>query len=204
MRNINVLAISFLFSLLLFTSCSEERIPKEDFQKVLKDIFLTDLIIQRDGQLSQMADSAIVYEPVLEKYGYTTGQFMATLNYYVDRPDRLQSLLRQLREYVNEERAAYNTYFTELQASKDLSRRFHSWLHDNSNKYDFVPRESLKQILSPDPSTVPEWHMDRDSLYKAPRLRVLPVLDTCSVKDSVPVYLIRPRQVMPLISVQIK
>ena len=93
---------------------------------------------------------------------------------------------------------------SELQASKELSKRFHSWLHDNSNRYDFVPREALKQILSPDLSAIPEWRMDRDSLYKAPRLRILPVLDTCSVKDSVPVYLLRSKQVMPVISFQIK
>lgn len=204
MRRISVLATSFLFSLLLFTSCSKERIPKEDFKKVLKDIFLTDLIIQREGQLSQMADSALVYKPVLDKHGYTTGQFLATLDYYVGRPDRLKSLLRQLRESVNEERTAFNAYVSELQASKELSKRFHSWLHDNSNRYDFVPREALKQILSPDLSAIPVWRMDRDSLYKAPRLRILPVLDTCSVKDSVPVYLLRSKQVMPVISFQIK
>jgi hypothetical protein len=201
------IALTCVCTIVFLTGCtglSDRRIPKEDFQLVLKEMFLTDLILERDGTLGRLADSTLVYPPILEKHGYTTEQFLATLDHYASRPARFKSLLTQLRRNINAERSAYNEQLSYIARQKELVTRFNAWLKDSvPGIHDLVFKQSLLRILPPDSSQLQPWRMDRDSLYKDPALRLLPVIDTLSHKDSVPLYLSRPKNVIPRIRVSI-
>ncbi|MFA5768542.1 MAG: DUF4296 domain-containing protein [Bacteroidales bacterium] len=201
------IALTVVCTIFFLTGCtgpSARRIPKEDFQLVLREMFLTDLILERDGTLGRLADSTLVYPPILEKYGYTTEQFLATLDHYASRPARFKSLLTQLRRNINAERLAYNEQLSYNARQKELVARFNSWLKDSvPGIHDMVFKQSLLRILPPDSSQVQPWRMDRDSLYKDPALRLLPVIDTLSYRDSIPVFLARPKTVIPRIKVSI-
>ncbi len=201
------IALTIVCTLYFLAGCSgpsARRIPREDFQLVLREMFLTDLILERDGTLGRLADSTLVYPPILEKYGYTTEQFLATLDHYASRPARFKSLLTQLRRNINAERTAYNEQLSYIARQKELVDRFNAWLKDSvPDIHDLVFKQSLLRILPPDSSQLQPWRMDRDSLYKDPALRLLPVIDTLSHKDSVPLYLSRPKNVIPRIRVSI-
>jgi hypothetical protein len=167
-------------------------------------MFLTDLILERDGTLGRLADSTLVYPPILEKHGYTTEQFLATLDHYASRPARFKSLLTQLRRNINAERSAYNEQLSYIARQKELVEHFNAWLKDSvPGIHDVIFKQSLLRILPPDSSQIQPWRMDRDSLFKDPALRLLPVIDTLTCRDSVPLYLTRPKTIIPRIRVSI-
>ncbi|HRW95348.1 MAG TPA: DUF4296 domain-containing protein [Bacteroidales bacterium] len=194
------IALTIVCALLCLAGCSgssARRIPREDFQVVLREMFLTDLILERDGTLGRLADSTLVYPPILEKHGFTTEQFLATLDYYASRPARFKSLLTQLRRNINAERSAYNEKLSYVARQKELVELFNTWLKDSvPGIHDVIYRQSLLRILPPDSSQLQPWRMDRDSLYKDPALRLLPVIDTMTHRDSIPLYLTRPKTII--------
>ncbi len=133
------------------TSChvTTKRIPADRFQEVLRELFLTDLMLERDGNLSRMADSLLVYPPILEKHGYTAEQFLATLDYYTRRPARFKSLLARLRKSLNQERTAYNKKREHLNRQRGLSERFNRWLEDTlTDRRVAVQKRALRQLLA--------------------------------------------------------
>ena len=181
------------------------RIPAEDFQLILRDMFMTDLILERDGSLKSLADSTLVYPPVFEKSGYTTEQFMVTMDYYSSRPTRFKSILTRLRKSLDQERTQYNELLTYKEEQKALVERFKNWLSDTiPGRHDQVLKQSLRRILPYDPSRDQTWRMDQDSIYKEKPLRILPVIDTMSGRDSIPLYLERPKQFKPRGMITIK
>ncbi|HNZ46851.1 MAG TPA: DUF4296 domain-containing protein [Bacteroidales bacterium] len=193
--------------MLLLPACNQgtKRIPANDLEQVLREMFLTDVILERSETLKILADSTLVYPPILDKYGYTTEQFMATMNYYSTRPTRFKSMLSRLRKSLDEERTLYNEQLTLKEEQRALVERFNNWLRDSvADKHDLVLKQSLKQILPYDPSREQEWSVDRDSLYKAQPLRILAVVDTTSRRDSIPLYLERPKPFKPRGMVTIK
>ncbi|MDD5714698.1 MAG: DUF4296 domain-containing protein [Bacteroidales bacterium] len=199
--------LTVFFLLVVFCSCVKagKRISSDDFRVVLREMFLADLILERDGTLSRLADSTLVYPPILEKYGYTTEQFLATMEYYAGRPARFKSLLTRVRRTLNEERTEYNQRLTWLNEQKALVERFNNWLNDTvSGRHDFVAKQSLKRILPADPSDKQTWRMDRDSSYAVPSGKLLAVIDTLQVRDSVPLYLSAPRSFRPRINISLK
>ncbi|HPJ82584.1 MAG: DUF4296 domain-containing protein [Bacteroidales bacterium] len=203
MRN----ALTVLCIILLLPACKNgiKRIPADDFQLLLRDMFMTDLILERDGTLSRLADSTLVYPPIFEKSGYTSEQFLATMEYYSTRPSRFKSMLSKLRKSLNEERTLFNEQLTYKEEQKALVERFKGWLNDTvPGRHDLALKQSLRRILPYDPSREQAWRMDRDSLYKEKPLRILPVIDTLSGRDSIPFYLERPKPFKPRGVINIK
>ncbi|MDD4919938.1 MAG: DUF4296 domain-containing protein [Bacteroidales bacterium] len=203
MRN----ALTLLYLIILLPACKNgiKRIPADDFQLVLRDMFMTDLILERDGTLNRLADSTLVYPPILEKSGYTSEQFLATMDYYSTRPSRFKSILVRLRKSLDQEREQFNEQLTYKEQQKALIERFKGWLSDTvPNRHDLVLKQSLRQILPYDPAREQVWRMDRDSLFKEKPLRVLPVIDTMSGRDSIPLYLDRPKPFKPRGLINIK
>ncbi|HHV04665.1 MAG: DUF4296 domain-containing protein [Bacteroidales bacterium] len=191
-----VLTVLCLISLLPACSHQGKRIPADDFQLVLRDMFMTDVILEQEAQWDHLADSTMVYIPILEKHGYTADQFLATLDYYIGRPSRYKSLLTRLRNSMNAERTEYNERMARIKEKKVLVERFNHWLHDTvPSRHDFVLKQSLQRILAPDSSLIHPWRADTDSLYKERPLRVLPVIDTLTYRDTIPIYLVPPHKI---------
>lgn len=194
----NVLTVLYIIFLLSACVQRDKRIPAHDFQLVLREMFLTDVILEREGQWRDLADSSIVYIPILEKHGYTVEQFLATMDYYAGRPSRYKSLLTRLRNSMDAERIDYNERMAVVNERKALAERFNRWLRDTvPSRHDFVVKQSLLRILAPDSSQIMPWRADTDSLYVESPLRVRPVIDTLICRDTIPMYLVPRREVRP-------
>jgi len=63
------------------------------------DIFTTDSYIKQDNMaLKKITDSVKVYEPIFEKYGYSSNDYISTINYYLKQPIKLAKILRKTKE----------------------------------------------------------------------------------------------------------
>ena len=63
-------------AIILFSSCSSEEgkvISRRDMAEIYAEMLLTDQWIASRPELRKKADTSLVYEPILNKYGYTLG-----------------------------------------------------------------------------------------------------------------------------------
>lgn len=86
-------------TILLFSGCSHHRtriISKSDMVDIYADLFLADqwLAMQPHG-VSLRSDSTLFYEPIFNKYGYTTEDFRASMYKYLDDPERYARLIKK-------------------------------------------------------------------------------------------------------------
>ena len=79
----------------------EGIIPKDDMVTVLSEFYEADAMIEAAntdaGAVGRSVDSLRVYQPVLDKYGYSREEFRNSLVYYLHRPAELQSIFKRTR-----------------------------------------------------------------------------------------------------------
>lgn len=88
----------------LFVSCRKDEaevIPRNQLAKIYAEMLLTDQWISDTPGLRQVADTSLVYEPILKKYGYTTEDYLKTVNVYMDDPERFSRIFRSTVEILD-------------------------------------------------------------------------------------------------------
>ena len=81
----------------LFPSCrrgADKVIPRGKLAKIYAEMLVTDQWVQNTLSLRRMADTSLVYDPILEKYGYTQADYQHTVETYMDDPERFSRILR--------------------------------------------------------------------------------------------------------------
>lgn len=91
--------------LVLAPSCRRDRarvIPRGKMAKIYAEMFMTDQWIQATPRLRTIADTSLVYEPILEQYGYTSEDYQRSVDYYMDDPERFSRILRTTGEILDD------------------------------------------------------------------------------------------------------
>ena len=102
LRNILILAAS---AACILSSCAKddaEVIPRAKMVKIYAEMFETDQWILATQGIRLMADTSLVYEPILNKYGYDVNDYMKTVDSYMDDPERFAKVLRNTGEILDE------------------------------------------------------------------------------------------------------
>lgn len=81
----------------LLFSCRKESsvIPRDKMSEIYAEMFVADQWISSHYKARKTADTSWVYEPIFEKYGYTADDYRASVEYYLQDPDRYARILRQ-------------------------------------------------------------------------------------------------------------
>ena len=93
-----------LFALALIVSgCRpEEVIAPDEMVAIFTDFYLTDATVEVANTASThgpvRVDSVRMYQPLLEKRGYTKEQFRNSLSYYMHRPDDMDAIFKRVNE----------------------------------------------------------------------------------------------------------
>ncbi len=87
-----------LVAILLLSSCGNEGrkvIPRGKLAKIYAEMLLTDQWIQDTPDIRSIADTSLIYEPILEKYGYDRLDYVYTMHSYLDDPERFARIWRE-------------------------------------------------------------------------------------------------------------
>lgn len=112
-------ALSYVAALVLasaaFVSCGREEkvIPKDELSEIYAEMFLMDQWIFSHPEARRSADTSFVYEPIFEKYGYTSDDYRASMDYYLKDPDKYARILRETSVILE-------TRLKELRQEKDM------------------------------------------------------------------------------------
>ncbi|MDO5443124.1 MAG: DUF4296 domain-containing protein [Bacteroidia bacterium] len=85
---------------LSFSSCNKKGdiIPRATMSKIYAELFVADSwlsMASADDKYS--ADTTAFYEPVFKKFGYTTADYLASVEYYLNDPERYSRILKKSR-----------------------------------------------------------------------------------------------------------
>jgi len=96
--------IFLLIASALVSSCGPKaQIPPKEMSSLLEDLFLADQYIDMDNELSTLADTTLVYAPIIEEYGYSVDDFNSSIEFYRHNPKIFVSILQKVKESIDVE-----------------------------------------------------------------------------------------------------
>ena len=76
--------------------------------KIYYDIYMTDEAVDVNYGLRKMADTMRIYEPIFNKYGYTTEDYNRSVSFYLERPDKFESVFEDTKTMLEKRKAQLN------------------------------------------------------------------------------------------------
>ena len=81
----------------IFVSCGRDEakvISRGKLAKIYAEMLVTDQWITETPGIRMIADTSLVYEPILEKYGYDSDDYRRSVEHYMNDPERFGRILR--------------------------------------------------------------------------------------------------------------
>lgn len=77
-------------------SCTRKGIiPKNTLADIYCDIYLADKYAESSLDFKNRTDSLLVYEPIFNKYGYTSKDYIRSSDYYLRQPDKFAKIFKK-------------------------------------------------------------------------------------------------------------
>ncbi len=93
---VHILALAVATSLLLSCRGGDERvIPRGKLSRIYEELYLADRWADSKSEYRLQVDTTDFYESVLESYGYTAEDFRASVEYYLNDPERFSRILKK-------------------------------------------------------------------------------------------------------------
>ena len=190
-----------LTAVFLLASCGEKDkvIPRSRLAEIYAEMLMTDQWIISNPGSRHAADTSLVYEPILEKYGYTSADYRKSVDVYMDDPERFSRILRTTSELLDKRLVKLQEIKEEMdrqEALKKLRESMKIEVEIDMGEFfpylDEEPYVHYYDSLSVEPdSALMVYRMKNivrsDTLYEGVRMIVrdtLAVTDTVTVKDT--------------------
>ena len=103
MRSILRYIVILTASVLVLSSCGKDEaevIPRGKLAKIYAEMLVTDQWVTSTPGVRMIADTSLVYEPILEKYGYDIEDYLLSVDNYMNDPERFSRILRTSGEII--------------------------------------------------------------------------------------------------------
>ena len=94
-----------ILSVMFLCSCGERDgkvIPRGELAEIYAQMLLMDQWIVGTPGARQLADTTLVYEPILNEYGYTKADYRKSVDEYMNDPERFSRILRTTVEIFDD------------------------------------------------------------------------------------------------------
>ena len=194
-RVLHKILILLAAAVLLASSCGRDKarvIPRSKMSKIYAEMLVMDQWIQNKPGLRTIADTSLVYEPILEKYGYDSDDYQHTVAYYMADPERFSRILRTTVSVLDKDLKALRKKQAEITLQEKLKKEIEKFEITKFQFYnEFVTEDGLR---NPSDSIDVVWDTTYnsykfrripriDTIYEGPRMIVM---DTLAVVDSLP------------------
>lgn len=129
-----------LIAAVLFTSCSKhevEVIPRSKMADIYMEMFMTDQWISSTPSMRVVADTSLVYEPILAKYGYDKLDYIYSVDYYMNDPERFARILRSCVDKLDKRIRHLNKLKRQQELEAEAARKFEQFLDSYKTDYEF-------------------------------------------------------------------
>ena len=177
------IVITVLLLVAAVSGCHRTKvIPKGKFAEISAEMLLTDQWLRIHPEVDKTTDTALVYDPIFRRYGYTTDDYLKSENHYMREPQKYSKIMREAAKLIDKEirlldkKIAREDYLESLHfhaapsVKKVLARFsrdsvFHGW-----------PRVMVNEDLA-----IYLTDYSKDTVYRGPEM-IIREKDTVSVK----------------------
>ena len=127
----------------ILTSCGKDEaevIPRGKLARIYAEMLMTDQWITATSGVRLIADTSFVYQPILEKHGYDIEDYLASVEHYMDDPERFAKIFRTSGEIMEDR----------LKELRKIQHRLDMLAKIKKIKVDYDPSE-LAPYLSDEP-----------------------------------------------------
>ena len=187
-----------LIAVVVFASCSSkdeaEVIPRNKLADIYVEMFMTDQWITDTPGMRMIADTSLVYQPILEKYGYDKLDYVHSVDFYMNDPERFSRILRVTMDKLDKRIAGLQKIKKQQELEAEAAKRLESFRQDYSFDEYFPymadePYVHYYDSLAVETDSLRVYRLvaieRADTLYD--RLQMIIQSDTLSVCDTVPV-----------------
>ncbi|MBR1405421.1 MAG: DUF4296 domain-containing protein [Bacteroidales bacterium] len=171
-------------------ACSrgERVIPADKMAAMYEEMFVLDQWIRATPALGRVADTSLVYLPILERYGYTAEDYRASVEYYLSEPAEFSGIFQTVKDRL-QKRVDELTAAEEGVSQREAYRRAIEARTDfvRPRIFDFGDTLDLTREVSVVWDSLGVSVVERvlpDTLYEGP---VFHLRDTVAVADTVAV-----------------
>lgn len=93
-----------MLSVAVMSSCRGDGtkvIPRGEMAEIYAEMLVTDQWIVSTPSIRLIADTSLVYEPILQKYGYTGDDYRRSVDHYMDDPERFARIFRETADILD-------------------------------------------------------------------------------------------------------
>ena len=170
MKYIRVLYIALLGILI---SCKSEKIPQREMPLLIAEIYKVDRFINSNYNLVIKADTTRIYESVLNKHGYSSKQFVYTIEHYLSRPAKLKSFYSKAKQLIEEEERALQERIDKIKREDSLASPYKKIVENSSKITALTLKErSVRWLMLPNvyPSFLPTPNEDSEFRFTTPNM----------------------------------
>lgn len=107
--------------------------------KIYAEMLVMDQWAVSDSRLRQKADTSLIYEPIFEKYGYDGEDYRASVEYYMNDPERFSRILRESADILDARIEELKNLKQELMKQENINRLITDF--DISDFYPYLSSE---------------------------------------------------------------
>ena len=130
-----------IMALMVFASCGKkdeaEIIPRNQLAKIYAEMLVTDQWIMDTPGVRSIADTSLVYSPILEKYGYDADDYVRTVDKYMADPERFSRIFRSTGEILDRQLARLKKKQKEEQERKARDKEIEELIKAVRSDVDF-------------------------------------------------------------------
>lgn len=107
MREKICMSILFLAAAVMTVQSCRHRdlIPQDVMSRIYYDMYMTDQAVKDNRTFDRMTDTLRIYEPLFNRYGYTTDDYIRSVNTYLERPDRFIKVFEETKAMLEKREA---------------------------------------------------------------------------------------------------
>ena len=169
--------VVLLAAVVMSVSCSDraEVIPRSKLAAIYAEMLMTDQWINARTDVRRIADTSLVYEPILQKYGYDHMDYLKTVDEYMDDPERFSRILRESGDIIGKKLKGLRRELEERKRLEALKLR----IEKMTIKSDFQADEFFPYMFDePYVHYYDSLVIEIDSVIQHYRFRDMPTTDT--------------------------
>lgn len=186
-----LMAVTASMLLSVLSSCRDSRvIDEDDMAKIYAEMLMTDQWINSTPNVKRIADTSLVYEPILRKYGYTSEDYRYSLNYYLEHNKDFAEIMKKTISILESRQAALERKKIRLEEEKQVKEYVKTMAkYVDLDESLFEINDYSSEEYGPNDSLSVVW----DSLSFCFRMTRIPVsdslfvADTLSIADTLPI-----------------
>lgn len=117
---------------LCFFSCSDKprMIPSETLSQIYAQMYVSDQWVMQNPSVRKQLDTALIYDPVFEQFGYTFRDFDYTVKKYLERPDRFIKVFKRTKDLLDKRYAELSEMRDTEKGNAELMKRISGFYDD--------------------------------------------------------------------------